>query len=172
MARTVSLGVLEQVRIASPCSVPWESMAPVEGDRVRHCGACKLNVYNLSGMSRRDAEAIVRRHATTGTRLCAQLRVRADGTVLTQDCPIGLRAARARLARALTRLSAAAAFFLTGMVFARSRASALPGGLARAEPFATLCRWVSPPRAPAQTQFIRGEIAIGQLAPAPPPNGR
>jgi hypothetical protein len=170
MGRTFSLGVLEQVRIASPCSMKWEDMAPVDGDRVRHCGACDLNVFNLSGMARAEAEALVRKRAAAGERLCAQLHIRADGTILTRDCPVGLRAARLRLARAFTRLGAAAAFLLTGAVFARSR-QGTPTGLAGMQPFATVCRWISPPRAPVvPVQIIRGEVAIGRVAlPAPAP---
>lgn len=175
MARTISLGVLEQVRIASPCSMRWEDMTAVDGaasHRVRHCGACDLNVYNLSGMPRAEAEALVRSRAASGERLCAQLLVRADGTVLTRDCPVGLRAARIRLARAFTRLAAAAAFFLTGAAAAwfRERNPAGPG-LGRAQPFATLTDWISPPKPQVVTapSFVRGEVYLGKVAPMPPP---
>jgi hypothetical protein len=176
VGRTISLGVLEQVRIASPCSMRWEDMAPVEGDRVRHCGACDLNVYNLSGMSRGEAEALVRARAATGERLCAQLLVRADGTVLTRDCPVGLRAARLRIARAFSRLAAAAALFLTGAVAARLRENGGVSGLARVQPFATLCEWIRPPKPQilVPPQFIRGEAILGKMmcpAPAAPQTG-
>jgi hypothetical protein len=47
--------MLDQIKIASPCSADWDRM---EGtDRVRFCGECKKNVFNLSAMTRRDAEA-------------------------------------------------------------------------------------------------------------------
>jgi hypothetical protein len=84
--------VLEGLRIASPCTVSWDAMKG--DDCVRHCGACRLNVYNLSSMSRREAEALVRR---SEGRLCVRFFRRADGTVLTEDCPAGLRAIRRRL---------------------------------------------------------------------------
>jgi hypothetical protein len=173
MGRTVSLGMLEQIGIASPCSMKWEDMRLVDGDRVRHCGACNLNVYNLSGMARAEAEALIRSRVASGERLCAQLRLRADGTVLTQDCPVGLRAVRLRLARAFTRLAAAAAFLMTGTVVARSREGAAPGGLARLQPFATLCKWISPPTpntGPVQT--IRGEAVLGKVISQPSVPGR
>ena len=49
--------ILRRVRIASPCSASWERM---EGDeRVRFCRECNLNVYNLSGMTKREAESLV-----------------------------------------------------------------------------------------------------------------
>lgn len=73
---------LEQIRIASPCKVSWDSMEGTE--RTRHCGQCKLNVYNISEMSRGDAEDLIRQKEG---RLCVRLFRRHDGTVLTRDCP-------------------------------------------------------------------------------------
>ena len=90
---------LGRVRVASPCRANWERM---EGDeRVRFCRECNLNVYNLSGMTRREAESLV---AETEGRLCARFFRRADGTVLTKDCPTGLRAVRRRVARQVAAL--------------------------------------------------------------------
>jgi hypothetical protein len=65
-------------------------------DQVRHCGQCNKNVYNLSSMTRCQAEALV--HETEG-RLCARLYRRADGTILTENCPAGLRAIGQRISR-------------------------------------------------------------------------
>jgi hypothetical protein len=65
-------------------------------DRVRFCDLCNLHVYNISQMKRREAEALV---AGTEGRLCARLFRRADGTVITKDCPVGLRAIQRRVAR-------------------------------------------------------------------------
>ena len=110
--------VLEGLRIASPCTASWEGMAG--DDRVRHCGACRLNVYDLSSMTRREAEDLVRR---TEGRLCVRFHRRADGTVLTRDCPVGLRAVRRRLA---LLGSALAASFLA--MFAAGCGRAAPGG--------------------------------------------
>ncbi len=48
---------LDQITIASPCQVSWEAM---QGDeRSRHCGECKLQVFNLAGMSRAEAQQLV-----------------------------------------------------------------------------------------------------------------
>jgi hypothetical protein len=70
----------------------------MEGDdRVRFCRECNLNVYNLSGMTRREAESLV---AGAEGRLCARFYRRADATVLTNDCPVGLRALRRRVSLA------------------------------------------------------------------------
>ena len=86
--------MLDQIKIASPCSADWERM---EGnDRVRFCAECKKNVFNLSAMTRRDAEALLNK---TNGNLCARLYRRADGTILTEDCPVGLNVKIARVRR-------------------------------------------------------------------------
>jgi len=63
-----------------------------------------LNVYNLSALSRVEAERLI---ASTEGRLCARLFRRADGTVLTKDCPVGLRALRRRVAKRTAAIFAA-----------------------------------------------------------------
>lgn len=90
---------LDGVRIASPCSASWDDM--VGDGRVRFCAPCKKNVYNLSALSRAEAEALLRESeaneaGATGS-LCVRLYRRADGTVLTEDCPVGRRRKRRRL---------------------------------------------------------------------------
>lgn len=88
---------LDQIRIASPCPVSWEQMP---GDnRVRFCGECQLNVYDLGELSRTEAEELL---STTEGRLCGRLYRRTDGTLITKDCPVGLRAARRRVVRVAT----------------------------------------------------------------------
>ena len=88
---------LDTIQIASPCKANWEEM---KGDeRTRFCGLCKLNVYNLSAMSRDDAAALLVSHEG---RMCVRLYRRSDGRLLTRDCPVGLAArlkARARRVR-------------------------------------------------------------------------
>src|SRR5215210_3096990 len=112
---------LENVRVAAPCPADWEKM--VGDERVRFCGQCELNVYNLSGMTRREAEALV---AGTEGRLCVRFYRRADGTILTRNCPVGLRALKRRVSRvAGAALSAALGFFAgLGLNFGLSPARA------------------------------------------------
>ncbi|MBS1797475.1 MAG: carboxypeptidase regulatory-like domain-containing protein [Acidobacteria bacterium] len=86
---------LDRIRIAAPCFVPWDAMT---GDaRVRHCDACRMNVYNIAELTRPEAETLIAGHE--GRRLCLRLFKRADGTVITKDCPVGLRAYRKKIAR-------------------------------------------------------------------------
>lgn len=89
---------LDRLRIATPCPISWEQMTG--NDSVRFCDHCQLNVYNISELSKSEAELLI---ASTEGRLCGRIYRRADGTVLTKDCPVGLRALRKRVA---TRVAA------------------------------------------------------------------
>jgi hypothetical protein len=92
---------LANILIASPCDVPWDSM--VGTDRVRHCAACKRDVHDLSAMTRDEAEDfLARADAIGGVKPCVSLFQRADGTILTADCPIGVRRRRLRALLAAT----------------------------------------------------------------------
>jgi hypothetical protein len=93
---------LGRLRIAVPCQAAWEGMAGDE--RVRHCTLCSLNVYNFAEMTRDEVRELLMR---TEGRVCARLYRRADGTVLTRDCPTGLRAMRLRASRVAAALIAA-----------------------------------------------------------------
>lgn len=85
---------LNNLKVASPCSQDWEAM--IGSERKRFCGECKLNVYNLSGMTRAEAENLL---INSEGRLCVRFYKRADGTVLTKDCPVGWQALKKRLSR-------------------------------------------------------------------------
>ena len=78
------LPVLDGIRIAAPCSADWSQMSGDE--RVRACGACNKNVYNLTEMTRAEAEALI--IAMEG-KLCVRYYQRRDGTILLKDCVIG-----------------------------------------------------------------------------------
>lgn len=88
-----------QLRIASPCSETWESMTGDE--RVRHCAKCGLDVLNLRELSEAEVLALLKK-VSGGERVCARVFRRADGTVLTRDCPTGLRLLRRRLLMGLS----------------------------------------------------------------------
>jgi hypothetical protein len=67
----------------------------VGDERVRFCAACGENVYNFEGLSRKGAERLLREREGE---LCARLHVRADGTVVVEDCPGGADRIRERRA--------------------------------------------------------------------------
>jgi hypothetical protein len=81
-------------------------------DRVRHCAECKLNVYNLSGMSRREAESLL---LNSEGRLCIRYFRRSDGTVLTKDCPVGWDAFKRRSRRVASALASVVIGIISGV---------------------------------------------------------
>ena len=85
---------LNNIKIASPCSQDWNEM--LGNERRRFCGECRLNVYNLSGMSQREAENLL---LDSGGRLCVRFYRRADGSILTEDCPVGWQAIKQRVSK-------------------------------------------------------------------------
>jgi hypothetical protein len=64
----------------------------MEGDeKVRFCSGCQQHVYNLSAMDVEEAAARVAEHSDD---LCVRFFRRADGTLLTQDCSVGVEKKR------------------------------------------------------------------------------
>ena len=101
---------LKNVSVAAPCSVDWDTM--IGDERVRFCGQCQLNVYDLSAMTRAEAEAFV---ARTEGRLCVRFYRRKDGSILTDNCPVGLRALRRRAQRIRKAVASSVLGFLAGI---------------------------------------------------------
>jgi len=108
---------LDNIRIASPCSADWNEM--YGNDRMRHCGDCKLNVYNLSGMSREAAENLV---MNAEGRLCVRFYRRLDGTIITENCPVGWAKVKAR-AKVFVTAAFSLLMTLMGGLFVASRFS-------------------------------------------------
>ena len=82
---------LDCIEIPIPCKASWDDMAGDE--RVRHCGDCRQNVYNIAAFSRREATQLLQQRSG---RVCLRIFRRPDGTVITDDCRARLRAARKR----------------------------------------------------------------------------
>src|SRR5438270_4046304 len=101
---------LDGVRVAAPCPADWNRM--VGDERMRYCGQCNLHVYNLSGMTRKEAESLI---ANAEGRLCLRFYRRADGTILTRNCPVGLRALKRRVTRVAGAMLSAVLGFLAGV---------------------------------------------------------
>ncbi len=105
------LGILDQIQIASPCPASWSEM--VGDERTRFCSDCRKQVHNIATMTTADALALLQ---SSESGVCIQIYRRQDGTVLTADCPVGLRArASARLRRIAGGLTAAAAVLFAGL---------------------------------------------------------
>ena len=177
-----SLPMLASVQVASPCSAEWSDM--VGDDRVRFCGSCAKNVYNLSAMLAEDAERLLVERA--GKDLCVRFFQRADGTMMTSDCPVGVTRKR----RKKVAMAVAGAGAMAFGAFASLRESARQGGYIPAPtgevaatgppPAApevpTAMGTVAPPTAPPvammgdiQPVEVKGEpsLAQGGIAPAP-----
>jgi hypothetical protein len=90
---------IQNIRIASPCPADWNKM--IGDDRMRHCAECNLNVYNFSAMTEREVQRLI---AGSQGRVCGRFYRRSDGTMLTQDCPRGLRAVARRVSRTAAAL--------------------------------------------------------------------
>jgi len=162
--------LLENLRIASPCSASWDGM---EGDeRVRFCRECRLHVYNLSAMDRAEAEALVREKEG---QLCVRMYRRRDGTVLTRDCPVGRGRARRWLVAQVAGVSGV--FGIVGILAPLVRADAIRQSelfqkvrrsrLAQVQPLAAFFEWVDP--AP---QFVVMGAMPGPVNSTPPPPSR
>lgn len=150
-----------RLRLVRGCDVRWENMV---GDaRVRHCGACDREVYDLTAMSPDEVEAFVeaRQHDLP----CVQLHARPDGRY--QDGPCAPAQTR-RLTRAAL---AAAGLGLTGLLSvlaSESRAEAPVNVGPRAdatrpfvEPIPEPCPWP----APEPTFSMGGGIGLAPMSP-------
>jgi len=137
-----TLNILDNLRIAAPCSTEWSAM---QGDeRVRFCGSCEKNVYNLIGMTDDEANALLTDHEGNA---CIRAYQRADGTLMTQNCPVGLRKLRQRMAWGLGGLAAGFAMLLSSVTFGLS--GRVGARVKRFEPFARLASLVKPTAPPA-----------------------
>jgi hypothetical protein len=157
------LPVLEDIRIASPCHARWDEMTGDE--QARFCGSCRKNVYNLSSMTRESAEALVR--AKEGD-LCVRFYRRADGTVLTADCSVGVRRKRVQLVAAAGAVTALAVGAVAA-AFAHMGApvpQVVQGGVSAAP---TIVPPTAPPVTHAEPQLepIQGGIqrVMGEMPP-------
>jgi len=106
---------LTKLNVASPCPANWEKM--IGDERVRHCSECNLNVYNISAMTEPQAMQLIAKNQ--GQRVCLRLYRRADGTVITQDCPWSLRAMKRRVARVAS--AALSAILSVGVAMAKTK---------------------------------------------------
>jgi hypothetical protein len=107
----VELPLLQQVRVASPCKERWDDMTGDE--RVRFCGRCEKNVYDLSALTAAQAEALLRENSESR---CVRFFRRSDGTILTSDCPVGGK--RKRFWRRVTTAAVASGLAAVGITMA------------------------------------------------------
>ena len=101
---------LDNVQIASPCSSDWNQMY---GDQRKRFGSeCSLNVYNLSDMTRDEAENFI---LMSEGRVCVKMFRRNDGSIITRNCPVGPKAASERLRRVVRAFGTIVIGFVCGV---------------------------------------------------------
>ena len=150
---------LDHVKVAAPCNVDWDGM--IGNDRSRFCGQCSLNVYNLSDMSKREAEQLI---ASSEGRLCVRFYRRSDGSILTRNCPVGLRAIKRRMSSLVRAVTSLVLSFVTGLsiyeVLARISAVELPQRHTMGDMAIPLVHPPTPPSPLPPPPMTMGEIAI------------
>lgn len=119
--------LLADIYIASPCNAVWDAMQGT--DRVRNCGDCHRKVFNLSDMSRAEAQQFLK---DNGTSQCLIFYRRTDGTIMTDDCPIGLRKIR-DAARRIRQIAAIVLGALISSVAAIAQTPESPGNISAQE---------------------------------------
>jgi hypothetical protein len=156
------LPLLDDVRVASPCHERWDAMTG--DDQTRHCARCDKNVYNLSAMTREAAEALLRQREG---KLCVRYFRRVDGTILTADCPVGVRRKRVQLvaaAGAMTALAAGAVAMFSRMGAPMPPPASLRQGAVAPSPIVHALPQVIDGR--GEVSEIMGDVAF-EPAPAP-----
>lgn len=174
MLARAKLPVLDNLKIASPCRADWQDM--VGDDRVRHCHSCNKQVFDLSALTRDQAEALIlEKHG----QLCARYYQRRDGRVMTSDCREGLLAARKLKVIAVASLALLGTG--AGVAVQRHNRIELDGvdsvdvapATEAVRTHAVTSAWQEPPprpvvrlppapKPPEPELFIMGDIAIGQ----------
>jgi len=143
------------LQISSPCPESWEKMAG--SNRVRYCGRCNLNVYNLAVMSPPEIEALVRK---TGGQLCGRLYMRGDRKATLSDCKGGARRRWIRRAVAVgVLLVLAAVSWMLRQIDTSDRSMHPP--LIR-----KVLNWIDPE--PGR-RIMMGKMVCPTPLPAPPP---
>jgi hypothetical protein len=147
---------LDAVRVASPCKADWDAMQG--DDRQRFCGQCEKHVYNLSAMTRAEAEDFV--EVAEGKK-CIRFFRREDGTILTQDCPEG-RVVTATGVRTGARFAA-----LFGLLAGAAALVKLGTGSAPGVPAVAPVAFVAPP--PVPPPFVAPARPMAVMGGMPPP---
>jgi hypothetical protein len=152
------LPTLEQLRVASPCTVPWDTM--VGDDRVRRCDTCRQKVYNISEMTRAQAEEVIEANEA---RMCMRYYHRADGTILLRDCAVEYRPTGLLVAAGAAALALAGAAMWVDQTPTIERVQPPPHSINERVPTA------SPPRPPNRIDVTPPKERIYVTAGTPPP---
>ena len=103
---------LDNMLLSHPCPIDWDSMKGHE--YTRFCSQCSSNVYNISSLTREEAETFLDENESA----CIKFYVREDGTVKSKNCFSFLEKSRTSYAWLKRTVSLACSFLV----------SFLPGG--------------------------------------------
>lgn len=146
---------LDAIDIATPCDASWEGM--YGDDRTRFCAVCRLNVYNLSGMSRDEAQELILEQEG---RRCVRFLRRADGTVLTHDCPVGLAKVRRKICNGFVRCAALLCFVFTSLTGCGSKTRNDDGKMPAQSVIQNPQQLVGEIHVPRDCELLLGRIAL------------
>jgi len=107
--------LLPRLTVATPCPADWNAMSG--DDRVRFCGDCGRNVYNISALTRRQVYRLVEAHE--GKPPCIRMFRRPDGTIVTRRCLADLHAAARSVWLRACAYAAMAVAFWTNVLLGR-----------------------------------------------------
>jgi len=139
--------------VPKPCPEDWDQLTPTE--QGHHCQTCKTKVWDISSMTRGQAEAFLARHTD---HLCVSYRERSNGEIVYAPEPV-VPAGR------LTRLLPAAAAGLSLALAACTAATPEKKEAPKPEE-----RQIKGDRAPARPPAdIEADIKKGKVAQDPEP---
>ena len=149
------LPVLDNIRVAAPCAESWAGMS---GDaRVRHCNRCNQNVYNLSEMTREEAESLL---VAKEGKLCVRYFRRAhDNTIITSNCPVGAQRRRRWMFGIGIVVTMIGALF--GFLTMRKKAAHTMGGIEAIQGGAMAPLY--------DGKMLQGEVEMGKFSEPPQP---
>lgn len=164
------LPILDAIQIRTPCPAKWEAM--VGTDRVRHCGTCEKEVWNLTALDADEIQAFLAERGAT--KPCVRIFRRADQHFMAEACSAGrVQLVRAASVAAVFGLAAASALLAPPAPAACARrlapdttteSHAFMGEMAAPPARAVVHDGAWPPPA-------RIPLGFGHDAPPPPPGG-
>ena len=176
MSFAIDSQMLDRIGVATPCRADWNAMTG--DDKARFCRTCQKNVYNVALMSRDEAVALI---SEKEGNLCVRLSRRADGTLITNDCPVGQGKVRKRRFAAVMALLAVlipspVARFMRHASAATLRAVPALAALGETPTGQKVFAFLDPPVAPP-INVMAGAMRIAPPTPpvpvqTPPPGAR
>ena len=119
---------LDSLLLAYPCPVDWSSMKGDESKRF--CSKCSQNVYNISDLSKSEAEQFLEDSIHEERLPCIRFFVRPDGTIKTNDCSKFFRPIKRQIKSITKTISIVVVFLLSWFGFSNTKAGAQGAGRA------------------------------------------